>query len=633
MPAENPLQSINRQRNVQIVSTNNGTRLVQDTRRLAESAEARGIVTRFGSYSLFDHQIQACDVMTRPNIKGLLLYYDMGSGKTLTALAVAENLRLKNIVTGSILSVPNKVQGQFRDTMRNMEIDSRYHKVITHSALSKLSSDELHNKLLVLDEAHKFKAEGFNFHAGQRASKCAKKTLVMTGTPVINFPEEIAPLIHLVDREKSDLLKDNNASMSGENRLKKAFRYTFMTGDPAKEGTWKKDIQGELRRYLGCTTLQYIPDKSSQAYKDAYPTYQEKYVFVKMSKEQTRAQVALASANSNILSSTFATHNRTKIKAFWGKLRVHSSLAYGDKPGKIARNAELTGHQHSKNHRPEKKPKLDAIVAMTKKYVEKDRKVVIYSRFTTEILGSLRTMLRDERISYATIDSTISDDAASAAQGRFNRNEVRVLLLGPSAQVGVDLKNTSAMIIAEPDFNENNIRQAMARAIRTGSHDGSGGIPKHVDVYRYVSILDPDESNVHSSARASYTSADERLLKLTVHKKNMCDKFLKFLETLSATTVSRCKQTTNLSPRISNNNNNTLNASLRTSYDVPRHESIFTGNKTSNALKKKYLNVLRNKNMTPEEFLRTKAEFNAKLKSMTASTTTDPAWERFYGVS
>ena len=547
--------------------TNNSTANSQSVGRPHIASD--GLITKFGKFNLREHQVDACKVMlARPEKEGLLLYYDMGSGKTLTALAVGVNLIHAGQIDKVVCAVPKAVVGQFKEQLKQMElalnVASKF-SFTTHDSIGK--SNITSKTLLVIDEVHLFRSgEGPQFVTAMEATNSANKVLAMTGTPLVNAPSDIAAVIALINLKKTFRMVTHHIREMNENQLppqytsdpvgyvrrallrmpknsnlggpevaalNKAFASNFLLA-----GGINPETEDILKQYLKCTMLYYAPDKSNTAYLDLYPSTETRVVRVPMTYAQTEKYIKVV-GKQQINPATGLPYK----EAYRSETRRLGTYMYPDGvlPGKtlagFLRQQKKSKIRLHNIHVPETQhsPKLDELMKMTQQYTNSGKKVVIYSVWTSEVLTLLRSMLRRAGITFRTIDGEVTDSAREDAKAKYNNDEIQVLLLSKAAGTGLDLKNTSAVMIVEPDWNEAAIQQAIARAVRAGSHDGVK-VPRHVDIYRFVAVYNPNVTI--PTARASIT-ADEYLYNLSKEKMRHNTEMMKIMQQVSNDTV-RC---------------------------------------------------------------------------------------------
>ena len=545
--------------------TNNSTANSQSVGRPHIASD--GLITKFGKFNLREHQVDACKVMlARPEKEGLLLYYDMGSGKTLTALAVGVNLIHAGQIDKVVCAVPKAVVGQFKEQLKQMElalnVASKF-SFTTHDSIGK--SNITSKTLLVIDEVHLFRSgEGPQFVAAMEATNSANKVLAMTGTPLVNAPSDIAAVIALINLKKTFRMVTHHIREMNENQLppqytsdpvgyvrrallrmpknsnlggpevaalNKAFASNFLLA-----GGINPETEDILKQYLKCTMLYYAPDKSNTAYLDLYPSTETRVVRVPMTYAQTEKYIKVV-GKQQINPATGLPYK----EAYRSETRRLGTYMYPDGalPGKtlagFLRQQKKSKIRLHNIHVPETQhsPKLDELMKMTQQYTNSGKKVVIYSVWTSEVLTLLRSMLRRAGIIFRTIDGEVTDSAREDAKAKYNNDEIQVLLLSKAAGTGLDLKNTSAVMIVEPDWNEAAIQQAIARAVRAGSHDGVK-VPRHVDIYRFVAVYNPNVTIPTASI-----TADEYLYNLSKEKMRHNTEMMKIMQQVSNDTV-RC---------------------------------------------------------------------------------------------
>lgn len=147
--------------------------------------------------------------------RGLLLYHGLGSGKTCTSITVAENLKLgKNVIVLSPASLRTNYITALRtdcgvtaykdneDALREKYTFISYNAANTIDQLKKIPS--IDNHTIVIDEAHNLVSMIVsNSKKGPELYKMLMnarnlKIVALSGTPIINFPFEIAILCNIL---------------------------------------------------------------------------------------------------------------------------------------------------------------------------------------------------------------------------------------------------------------------------------------------------------------------------------------------------------------------------------------------------------------------------------------------------
>jgi superfamily II DNA or RNA helicase len=147
--------------------------------------------------------------------RGILLYHGLGSGKTCTSITIAENLKsdrnilivLPATLKANYIEKGLKVCGDRRYKNNNSLIREKY-TFISYNASNKLKQFErigsLDNRVIILEEVHGLISLIVNGGADGRAiyeklmNAKNTKIIAMSGTPLINYPFEIAILMNIL---------------------------------------------------------------------------------------------------------------------------------------------------------------------------------------------------------------------------------------------------------------------------------------------------------------------------------------------------------------------------------------------------------------------------------------------------
>jgi hypothetical protein len=214
-----------------------------DTHRLNDGAavplvpDAQGLCRRKGyslrvDYGLVlrPHQVKAVCLILRPSVRGMLLNYGMGVGKTLTAMACADNLLRTDPTYSSIVVIcPAGVRDHFEATFAGTPIFGRGVpiRVLTWHAFGGATTEGqvialCLGSILIIDEVH----NGRN-QKGQMASKAtlacraARKVILMSGTPVVNHPSDIGVILNMIRPSAVPSTRELFEGLFGESGLER----------------------------------------------------------------------------------------------------------------------------------------------------------------------------------------------------------------------------------------------------------------------------------------------------------------------------------------------------------------------------------------------------------------------------
>lgn len=525
--------------------------------------------TRFGNFRLGPHQINACRLFARPGLPGLLLYYRVGSGKTLASIAAAENLAAREGVRrGVVVICPASLRKNFAKELRATGVDARRYRIMSFHGVMNLSFAQRQalgrGKVLIIDEAQNLrnwsgdKDEAKMLRAALDVSEVAHKRLLLSGTPVMNFPYEIGPLVALLhgynepkiegeyDEEELAMLKrldtrrnlmalENYLStlppaeaaalsarikarksglpVQSDNNLNMTLR-AFKT-KYGKAFVRNQDVLAELLR---CKVLYYSdPDRSQ------YPTKTETWVSVPMTRNQVLAQLRLASEDPGTADIADLLEGRV-------------SVAFMTRPRTV--NLRLLDEH----------PKIDLVVDRIANAYARGQKSIAFSTYLESGLNRVAQLLQARGVPFEMYVGGLNDKVKEAIVLRYNDGVTPVLLLSEAGKEGLDLKNTSFVHIMEPSWNEEKIEQVVGRAVRYKSHTGPD---RHVQVYRYMCVFpNPLPADVKAVQQRVMNdvggsvlcemSADRIMQLVTERKNGDIKRFLDWLVNLSDRNLAEC---------------------------------------------------------------------------------------------
>lgn len=144
------------------------------------------------------HQIQAAKKIT-DSLRGLLIYHEIGTGKTLTTLLALQEHRNSKIV----LIMPKILQGNFRIEAKKHGFSLEFQGFDPENDKEKDPS-YFSNSMIVIDEVHQFAfklVHGIKpypdlYKALQEAS--GVKFILLSGTPIYETPFELSPIYNLL---------------------------------------------------------------------------------------------------------------------------------------------------------------------------------------------------------------------------------------------------------------------------------------------------------------------------------------------------------------------------------------------------------------------------------------------------
>ena len=133
-----------------------------------------------------------------------------------------------------------------------------------------------------------------------------------------------------------------------------------------------------------------------------------------------------------------------------------------------------------------------------------DGTVMVYSSFIDNSLNILRYALEYHGISNTMWIGGLSDEQRRKILFNFNHpnnyngSNIKVILVSMAGAEGISLKNIQQIHIVEPHWNEIKIKQIIGRAIRICSHYTLQLNKRHVQVFRYLTQIENEETTDES---------------------------------------------------------------------------------------------------------------------------------------
>ncbi|KAJ3313311.1 hypothetical protein HDU93_004911 [Gonapodya sp. JEL0774] len=404
----------------------------------------------------------------------MLIFHSVGSGKTALAIAIVHCLLHKyksrgEPLEGAIFAVPVGLEGQYTRNREALGVPNRPDvQIYTHDKFInayKRDTKLCRNKILVVDEAHRFRTQ----------IKSNKRSL--GGTP---------------KRKRDDGDVDGNKAFwmeeDGDVDQKKAFwmiqaaqsaRKVFaLTGSP---------IYNTLSDLVN---LAAMIQKVSLERVEGYYKFLDKYELYRTDSKKFIASKFkdVVSYYNNDMQSNQDEYPATRIQSI--ELRITGDH-YAQYSMKTTKDNFHQASRQSLNEEGENAPKIDWIVNFLTNHIvgtkTPPRKVVIYSSFLEKGIYAVEKRVKEvfPDIKTARIIGEVNDRASIV--NRYNANEIQILYLSKAGGEGIDLKCTSAIILLEPQWNNGSEQQVIGRAVRRNSHKHcEEGIKNKVRVYKLI---------------------------------------------------------------------------------------------------------------------------------------------------
>lgn len=416
------------------------------------------------------HQQRVVDQAQNEN---MLVAHTMGAGKTLTSIAAADKLgrptevfvpapltenyksEIKKFTGGK--SVPFQVHSTPRSAQRGYQIEP--------------------GSTMIVDEAHMARNPNAMRSQYLKAQAMrAGRVMLLTGTPVYNQPENIAPLVNMLSRRT--VLPENPTE----------FRKRFIEETPVKPGFIGRllGVKPGIRQDLKdrATLLKALRGKVD-VFDDPpdLPGRQEKDVTVDMSPEQQNVYKYIEGSIPMYLKWKIRMNlppNKAEaqaLNAFSAGLRQSSNT-----PGPYTSGMS---HLRAAETSPKMMTAFKSIQDRTKQ--DPNFKGLVYSNYMDAGVLPMASLLNRAGVPNAVYHGGLSALQKHKIVEDYNTGKLKVILGTSSATEGLNLKGTKLIQVMEPHFNESKTDQVIARGIRIGSHAHLPPEERNVMVERYFS--------------------------------------------------------------------------------------------------------------------------------------------------
>ena len=448
------------------------------------------------------------------NSLGILVYHEIGSGKTCTAINIAEKFKkdLKIIVV-----LPASLIGNFRNELRSRCADNIYINETNRNKLSKLKpndeeyikiideSDNLINKiyniysyhkfvkdiprglidlkdtLLIIDEVQNMVSMKGTFYKSlnEIINKSVKgtKIVLLSATPMFDTPNEIALTLNLLRPKYLFPIGVNFETVFLE---KYGNYYTATNLD-----LFKKMSNGLISYYRGDLPI-------------SYPKQNLKIVKCKMSEHQL---------NNYIIAKKKELGEKKKFKS---SLNFPKNFLLGTR---VVSNISFPNHLSGYDGYESLSSDIQNMKYYSCKFIKildlinkSDGPVFIYSTFLK--YGGLKSLTdyldylgyvnfknikdKNNKKVYAIYsgDETLEErEIIKKIYNDYNNRNgdmIKILLGSPSIKEGISLLRVNQVHVLEPHWNLSRIKQIIGRAIRFCSHKDLPENKRYVDVYIYL---------------------------------------------------------------------------------------------------------------------------------------------------
>lgn len=365
----------------------------------------------------------------------VIMYYGVGTGKTLIAITAAEEYIRLNIKSYVYFLMPsslvlNTILEMFKfgidPTIKDEEGNNIYN-FISYAQLLRTKYDFKDNSLLIVDEIHNLR----NLYTQEINIKVSARKWKPSG----NYS--------LVGSVLAEQLLDNSHNF---------IRKIFMTGTLFVNSSQDLEpiisIGYNKRPLLKLDKDEYNTIMTNE---DAFKDYYEGLVsFYRISGDEKKK-----------MPSVFYYFEMINMPS------IHIGKKIDKDPYFI--NTRTLGAEE----------KIMWIIQFLKQH--EGEKTLIFAQFLDRSLKPLTKTLEYMKMDFVVITGELSQEEKMEAVGRYNRDEVKILLFSLAIKEGISFKETDNFIVYNPYWNYAILEQVIARGIRLNSH--KKGFKSKIDVY------------------------------------------------------------------------------------------------------------------------------------------------------
>jgi len=525
--------------------------------------------------NILDYQKIPKDYIINNNQKGLIINHGLGSGKTITAINICEYYSKDEIIVITPASLQNNFIKElnkynvanitrykitsyesFHKLIGNIDVLSYYDNIedikeLTNKEIREIGSKYisnynenltkkeilnnierllklkqnnekndffLKNKIVVIDEAHRLhNNKGKISRMILNEVKYAKKILLLTGTPIVNFPNDISPLINLLNNNKSlpegkkqfDSLFIDESIQKITKPLFKIFSYSFF-----EQSYYCKKIEIK-NKDLFKSKIKGLFSYYKNNLSDNFPSIEILYKGIVMSKLQE-------SIHTKIESDTLTSEDIKKMKGTNENINITNRInCYLNKTRQISNIAkgEIELEKKSLYYQLQISPKL---ISMIKTISNLSKPALIYSNYLDFGINPIKELLIKHNFKILIFTGETSMQRKKEIIQEYNSGKADILLISSSGGEGLDLKNTRQIHIMEPHWNNSKINQIIGRGVRFKSHVNLPENERNVKIFHW-----------YSKFKKSGVSADEYLIEHSKKKDELNNKFVELIKEVS----------------------------------------------------------------------------------------------------
>lgn len=413
------------------------------------------------------HQQRVVDRMSDEDQPGIVAAHGLGSGKTLTSIAVQDALGLPSDVVA-----PAALLSNYQKELKAHTTKHPHANIQSLEGVARNSGANLENPLLIVDEAHRLRNAGKARTSLKTAP--AEKRLALTGSLLYNHPSDAAGPINFVAGK--NVLPENPEE----------FSHRFLQDVPMSRGIWDR-LRGNPTRYQ--TRLNPRSAGALQAALDKYVDYHPGTTEDFPTRADETIKVPMTGAQMRLY------ENIAKDQPKWLRKKVLENLP-PTKAEATQLNAFLSGVRQVANTtqgfdtrtNPPHQPKIDKAVSELEKMLKKNprARAIVYSHYLESGISPYKKELEARGIPHGTFTGDMPRPEREQMVKDYNEGKLKALLLSSAGGEGLDLKGTRLIQLLEPHWNQEKLKQVIGRGIRYKSHADLPEDERNVRVQKFL---------------------------------------------------------------------------------------------------------------------------------------------------
>jgi superfamily II DNA or RNA helicase len=479
-----------------------------------------------GSTLLSPHQLVLQNYISTNTLNdNILIYHALGTGKTLSAIAIAEgfkeyvyNLNRKIIVIVKNKTIANNFSKELFKIHRDKspyEIKQLVQKYYSFKTFGKLTNQlqqtpnlDFSNTVIIIDEAHNLTTnEGYNTIRKILDNSYNTRLVMLTATPIKNDISEFFQLANLL--EKTVPIDDPDMTLSVNTNTKLSGTKLFSLSE---KGTLllQKKLVGKIS-YLA-PNLETFPRE-----------YIESNELSKNFWESNMSSYQLGLYKQQLTDKSDTLYKSSISCAFM----VYPNNTFGPEGyDTIIKNDKLLPeHKNVLDYNQDLQKYSCKLHTLVKLLQNSTGKVFVYTNIVTkggtslirhllEANGYTQFSGKSQQKSFIIFDSNVSDSQRKLYLDSFNNksntdgNQIRIIVGSQVLAEGITLKAIRHVHILDASWNMTSINQIIGRAIRNFSHSELPFRERNVKTYKHIAVN--TQSNVLSIDKEKYILSTEK---------------------------------------------------------------------------------------------------------------------------